>query len=977
MWGETVRNLFVNKGTFLRRMVIALPLILTPIFWISSMNPGYADGIQAPINFNVVVSDWGTIPYAAGDNQTSSLHVLVPLVDGATDYRLFVYSLAGNSTVEILTSSLERVQDPSQQDWYYGDGNSMQTVLTEKFILDSLPAGIEYNFGLQAIGTTGTEVSEIIVPRSSGNPSTPLMTRVRPRIDSLDQSFANPGDLVEINGSNLDWINRNQVGYEDGIEIFTCVEYCGVDPADDPFFAYITIPLANFVEHTPTKITFELPSQLPVGASLGSIWEVVPNAWGARGSLFLTIGSANGEISRSISVTSGSNGAISPGTSSSIADGSSAMYTITPDAGYVITSATVDGASILDLLSDIDGVSKSYTFDTVTENHAIAATFSLPPENPPSYLLTDAYGEYEYFGDGTLQSSFFRLRWTKAAGVLDYKIRVTPEGQDSQQYLFSELRQITNPVYVANNFCAGNYCYATISGLSTGPDYRIEIASVGGAGKSDSSYVSRLYNNDNYPSVFHTYFKPVNISVSIDSAEPGEIISIIGAHLDLAQRIDFEAFTEETLDNTACWLDEFEEENCGFFSIDELDFVSVSPNSISFYVPSSFPVQLPTTTFWEGYALRTDGHGSFGRVQFALSTSVVDSIPLIDHGLIPDILNLNTVDAALALGANFTLGTPTGSTSIGATPENDGLIATQSLVGDQSYGSVIDYTTYAFVSPTTYSITVGSTSNGTISPGTLVSIAPGSAHTYTITPSSGYQIDSATLDGNSIFSSLTIVIGETKSYTFNSVTADHTIAATFALIVTAPSAPDPSLAAQQAADALAAQQAADALAAQQAADALAAQQAADALAAQQAADALAAQQAADALAAQQAAAALAARQVLDAKALKRERDIASVNQKYQIALSGYLQIKKLATKASYDKWRTSIAKARQVFATSKLQARSTRELITATKVQTKAVAMATNLYLVETSSIKSAYLEKINAEEKKRSEMIRNVDAAN
>ena len=94
-------------------------------------------------------------------------------------------------------------------------------------------------------------------------------------------------------------------------------------------------------------------------------------------------------------------------------------------------------------------------------------------------------------------------------------------------------------------------------------------------------------------------------------------------------------------------------------------------------------------------------------------------------------------------------------------------------------------------------------------------------------------------------------------------------------------------------------------------------------------------------------------------------------------MSGYLQVKKIATRASYEKWKASIAKARQVFAISKSKARNTKELIAATKVQTKAVALATNLYMAETSSIKSAYLEKINAEEKKRSELIKNVEVAN
>ena len=1016
---------------FLRGIVVTLLLILIPIFWISSISPSYADGVQAPLNLSVNKSDWGTIPLNGGANQKSSLYVIVPLVQGVDDYRLFAYSSGG--TVEVLTSTLTLVQPAFLVDWYDTNGNQVSNVMSKKYIFESLAAGIEYHFGIQSIDPLGIADSTITVPTGAGASLAGVMSRIRPKLESLEREFANPGDVITINGSNLDWINQNQNGNEDGISLSTCIDYCGPDPTEDPVYIVMDIPLLDFISQSPSKITFEFPSTLPNGVLSGAIWEVMPNAWGARGSLFLTVGRTDGQIFRTISVTSGANGTITPGTLSDFSDGSNAVYTITPDAGYEIASATVDGVSVLDSLGDVDGAIKSYTFDSVTSNHTISATFRLPPENPPTSLREEAHGEYAYVGDGTVQFTFFRMRWTKAPGVLDYKIKVTPTGQDPQIYLFSEMQQIVepNPVYTRRNSCIGNICYATISALSTGPDYRIEVASVGGIGKSDSTYVSRLYDDDSWPSIFHTYFKPVNNSISSSSPQPGELISITGTHLDTAHQVIFDAYTEETLENPACWVDENDDEYCGGFSIDSADFVSVSPTSISFYIPSSFPLELPTSTFWDGYATRNDGPGAYGRLQFALTT---DSNPPATHGQVPDIVNLSTAEAVSTLGANFTLGSSTGTTSVGATSENDGKIATQSLVGDQSYGSVISYTTYEYLPPTVdtnlvitppmvnlamidgYATLAGGQTllveGYDFQAGATVTVA-GSSCNVTARSSvfsvpnnrTEFHIE-CTMPDITAFGALSLVVtnddGGQDTWTVFA-TADPSIAAQQAAAALAAQQAADALAAQQAADALAAQQAADALAAQQAA-ALAAQQAADALAAQQAADALAAQRAAEAVAAQRAAEAvaaqraaeavaaqraaeavaaqraaelLAAQQVLDAKVLKREREIASVNQKYQIAMSGYLQVKKLATKASYEKWKASIAKARQVFAISKSKARNTKELIAATKVQTKAVALATNLYMAETSSIKSAYLEKINAEEKKRSELIKNVEVAN
>ena len=78
----------------------------------------------------------------------------------------------------------------------------------------------------------------------------------------------------------------------------------------------------------------------------------------------------------------------------------------------------------------------------------------------------------------------------------------------------------------------------------------------------------------------------------------------------------------------------------------------------------------------------------------------------------------------------------------------------------------------AYFTTITYSITVTQTANGSISPGTTSRIQPGTTRTYTITPNSGYHVETLTVDG--------APVTPATSYTFTNVTADHTIAATFA-----------------------------------------------------------------------------------------------------------------------------------------------------------------------------------------------------
>ena len=75
-----------------------------------------------------------------------------------------------------------------------------------------------------------------------------------------------------------------------------------------------------------------------------------------------------------------------------------------------------------------------------------------------------------------------------------------------------------------------------------------------------------------------------------------------------------------------------------------------------------------------------------------------------------------------------------------------------------------------------YTITATAGTGGTISPSGTVSVQYGSSQTFTITPSSGYQIASVLVDG--------VSAGAVSTYTFSSVAASHTISATFNTLAT-------------------------------------------------------------------------------------------------------------------------------------------------------------------------------------------------
>jgi hypothetical protein len=138
-------------------------------------------------------------------------------------------------------------------------------------------------------------------------------------------------------------------------------------------------------------------------------------------------------------------------------------------------------------------------------------------------------------------------------------------------------------------------------------------------------------------------------------------------------------------------------------------------------------------------------------------------------------------------GSNGSI-TPSGAVVVNAgtnktftiTP-NSGYVVSDVKVDGASVGAVTSYTfssvaadhTIQATFVQTFTITASAGAHGAIAPSGAVVVNAGANKSFTITPSAGYSVADVLVDGASA--------GAVRNYTFNSVAANHSISATFAI----------------------------------------------------------------------------------------------------------------------------------------------------------------------------------------------------
>lgn len=128
-----------------------------------------------------------------------------------------------------------------------------------------------------------------------------------------------------------------------------------------------------------------------------------------------------------ITATAAANGTISPSGNITVNEGQSQSFTTTPSTGYDIADVVVDGKSV--------GAQASYTFENISENHSIAATFKVKSNEQYSVTIqTD--------GTGTAAASV-----TSAAKGTIVSLKATP----SNGYQFKAWQVVSGNLKIENN----------------------------------------------------------------------------------------------------------------------------------------------------------------------------------------------------------------------------------------------------------------------------------------------------------------------------------------------------------------------------------------------------------------------------------------------------------------------------------------------------------------------------------------------
>lgn len=521
-----------------------------------------------------------------------------------------------------------------------------------------------------------------------------------------------------------------------------------------------------------------------------------------------------------ITATAGEGGTIDPSGTVNVADGKSRTFTITPDAGRFISDVKVDGNSV--------GTPTTYTFSKVTADHTIEVTFGgsgnaeqLIDENfesgamPSGWKLeqTNTTGInatwkiYKYYGQYGLYCSA-----DEYDSEIDY--RVTGAGQDER---------IVLPAQKLNGKTA-NFAFDFVANktrLKNGKTVCTLEGSVDGGTTWTTIWNAKdvIDQMTNWSANSYVHSAAVSISVPEAMQKDGVLFSF---HYVLPKNSTTGSIV--FIDNLKLQADK-SSSGGGEDSVllDENFDASVGK------LPKNWKQTINNTAYaatWKIYKRSADHIGA---------TCSADTDSLEDYGkgqnefLITPALNLSGKNATMTFefsgqtsGLSKTLTSNKTTVTLEATNDDgktwteiwnaaDEKLATGTIDRLQTVNASVaipesfqkDNVKFAFryqtkvamtrggctafidnvkltasggssetpTQPTTFTITASAGQGGSISPSGAVSVAKDGSQTFTIKPSDNYEIEDVKVDGTSV--------GKKTEYTFENVTAEHTIAATF------------------------------------------------------------------------------------------------------------------------------------------------------------------------------------------------------
>lgn len=435
-----------------------------------------------------------------------------------------------------------------------------------------------------------------------------------------------------------------------------------------------------------------------------------------------------------ISADTDGNGTISPSGSTTITSGANQSYSITPNAGYHISSILVDGVSV--------GAVSSYTFTNISAAHSIRATFAIN-SYPISVMI---------IGSGTVTPPSTPLTYGSSRSYT-----MTPN---------TGYHVTTILVDNVNIGAVSNYTFNTVTAphsLTVTFDINTyEITASANSGGSITPTTSASYQSSK------TYFiTPATGYHITDVLVDGASVGVISSY----------TFTTVTAPHTIS----------ATFTVDTFTITASAGAHGTVSPAGSATVAYGTTP---SYTITPDsGYHVTGVLVDNVSVGAVTSYPfkaVIASHTISATFAINTFTISATASAGGTI-SPTTSVNyqdnktFTITPAT-GYHISDVKVDGLSVGATNSYTFTSVTTPHTitadfasdsFTITASADPHGTISPAGATSASYGASRSYSITPDAGYHIGSVLVDG--------VNTGAISSYAFNAVTAAHTINATFAI----------------------------------------------------------------------------------------------------------------------------------------------------------------------------------------------------
>jgi hypothetical protein len=445
------------------------------------------------------------------------------------------------------------------------------------------------------------------------------------------------------------------------------------------------------------------------------------------------------------------NGQITPTGTIASSSGSSETFSIVPNAGYKISGVLIDGVSV--------GAVSQYTFSNLNGCHTIAANFSSSGSGTNYTISASTQGSGSISPSGTVS----------VASGTNQTFTITP----AANYQISNV-QVDNVsagavnTYTFSNVTANHTISATFAATTT--SYTI-TATAGSNGSISPSGTVAVNSGANQTFNFTPAAGYKVSSVQVDGSSVGAVNTYAFSYVTANHTISatFAATrTSYTITATAG------------------SNGSISPSGA--VMVNSGAGQTFTITPASGYqvsGVQVDG-ASAGAVN-TYTFSNVTAPHTISATFAATTTNYTITATAGSNGSVSPSGTltvkPGASQTFSFTPAA-GFKVSGVQVDGSSVGAVTTYTFSNITAPhtiaatfaattTSYTITATAGSNGSISPPGTLMVNSGASQTFTITPAANYHISDVTVDN--------APVGAVSSYTFTTVSANHTISATFAL----------------------------------------------------------------------------------------------------------------------------------------------------------------------------------------------------